>query len=446
MRSRFLESQLSLLTRIKHARMAYLADAFPSPDDDYWYTARSRAGIPGTTITEKAAPQVSAVMACVRVIAETVASLPYGVHRWLPNDRGKESAREHPVDDIIRRNPNDDQTAMEFWETMLVHCLTNGNAYARVFFRPGPRQVPRAMVPILPQTVTVERDRESGVKFYRIRVDGRPDEISLGDDILHIPGLGYDGLVGYSPIEMARRAIEMGQAAEIYAGQFFANGALPQSYATFPQTLSKDVREELKKWLKANHGGLTNAHNPGIFEQGGEIKSLNLNHRDMQFLELRRFQIEEIARIYRVPLHLVGDLSRSTNNNIEHQSLEFAMHTIRPWLVRIEQRVNKTLFGVREMDTYFSQFNMEGLLRGDSAGRSALYATLISHAVMTPNEARAKENLNWRQDGDRLFIQGAMVPVDMAGELSDPSPEPVSDPEDDKNPVKKTKKRPVVKP
>lgn len=404
--------------------MAFLADTYPAPDDDYWYKSRSLAGIPGTTITQQAAPQVAAVMACVRVIAETVSSLPYGVYRWLPNDRGKESARDHAVDDLIRREPNDDQTAMEFWEQMMVHCLTNGNAYARVSYTAPSRRTPRSMVPIAPQTVTAERDKETGVKFYRIRRESRPDEIVIGDEILHIPGLGYDGLMGYSPVEMARRAIEMGQAAEIYAGNFFANGALPQSYATFPQVLSKDAREELKKWLKANHGGLTNAHNPGIFESGGKIESLNLNHRDMQFLELRRFQIEEIARIYRVPLHLVGDLSRSTNNNIEHQSLEFAMHTIRPWLVRIEQRVNKTLFGVREADTFFSQFNMEGLLRGDSAGRSALYATLISHAVMTPNEARSKENLNWRPDGDKLFIQGAMVPVDMAGQRPEQTPDP----------------------
>jgi len=409
---------MSLLSRIKYGVQALMADGLPSPDDDYWYGPRRKAGIPGTCITEQEAPQVTAVMACIRVIAETVASLPYGVYRYLPNDRGKESAREHPVDSLIRKSPNDDQTAMEFWETMMVHALTNGNAYARPRYSSKPRRTPQALVPILPQSVTPERDKKTGTKYFRVHHEGEQDEFLFGDELLHIPGLGYDGLRGYSPIEMARRAIEMGQAAEIYVAQFFANGAIPPNYVSFPSALSPTAREELRKWLKRNHGGLFNAHEPGIFEGGGEVKSVNLNHKDMQFLELRRFQVEEIARIYRVPLHLVGDLSRSTNNNIEHQSLEFAMHTIRPWLVRIEQRVNMTLFGVRESDQYFSQFNMEGLLRGDSAGRAALYSALISHGIMTPNEARTKENLNWRPEADRLFIQGATVPIEDAGKQS----------------------------
>jgi len=415
---------MGILQRFQAAFTAFSGSA-PGPEDDFWYRPIPRGTIPGTNITPAASLAVAAVYACVRVIAETCASLPFNVYRRLPDGRGKEVADNHSLHNIIRYQPNEEQTAFEFWELVLVHALTAGNAFAEVTYGPEPKRTVQELCILQPSLVEIGRETESGEKFYRVKETPSSEaEIFFGDEILHIPGLGYDGLRGYSPIEMLRRAVEIAQASEIYQAQFFANGATPNTYITIPGALTKDNREALREWLKANYGGLGNAHKPGIFEGGGKMDAVPINHRDLQFLELRKFQTEEIARIFRVPLHLIQNLDRATFANIEHQSVEFANFTLRPWLTRIEQRVNMTLLGVREAANYFCEFNMSALLRGDSAARAEYYSKAISSAIMTPNEARAMENMNWLPGGDQLLVQGAMIPLEKAGETPAAPPAP----------------------
>jgi len=385
--------------------------AAPPPSADFWYVPIAQPTYTGKFVNEQTSLQCSAVYACVRVIAETVASLPFNVYRRLP-EGGKRVATEHPVHYLIHDSPNEELTAYEFWETLMLHVLTWGNAYARVLT--GARDVVTALIPIPPDRVEVRRDLDTGVRYYRISEPGKDPEILFDDQILHIPGLGYDGLRGYSPIEMQRQAVGLALAAEEYGARFFGNNAAPPMYLHSTQQLTDKSKENLMQWFSRKFGGVSNSHKLGILDNGVEIKTVPINHRDIQFLELRKFQIEEIARIFRVPLHLIQNLDRSTHNNIENQSIDFAMHTIRPWLVRIEKRVNKALFGPRESGTYFAEFVMEGLLRGDAKSRAEFYTAMRNAGIMTANEIREKENLNPLPGGDELFIQGAMVPVSQA--------------------------------
>lgn len=410
---------MSLRNRITVAYQAFMGQSAPAEDDDFWYNTLNLQGtIPGTTVTPEKSLAVVAVHACVSRISEGVGSLPFNVYRRIPNDRGKETAVDHPLHWIIRYQPNEYQTAMEFWQTALVHCLTAGNAYALVDYSADGRRTVRGLHLIAPNRVQVEWHKETRTKYFRVQVDdGKSPEVLYGDAVLHIPGMGYDGLIGYSPIETMRRAVELSQATEIYQARFFANNAVPNAYISFPvgATLSPAAREELRGWLKKNHGGLANAHNPGVFESGGKIETVPLNHRDMQYLELRKFQLDEISRIYNVPAHKLQNLERMTNNNIEYLGTDWGTGTLRPWCTRIEQRVNSTLLGVKEVNTYFAEFNMDAVLRADSQTRGEFYSKLIASGVMTPNEARSKENLNWLPGGDRLMIQGAMIPLEDAG-------------------------------
>lgn len=390
--------------------------AAPGPTSDFWYkqAEQIQQSITGIYVGPQSSLQATGVYACVNVLAQTVASLPK--HVIIREGEKKTIDRNHDVYGLLHDSPNDEQTSFEFWESEMAKLCTWGNSYSKLELV-GERKVVESIKALNPAYMTVARDTETKLRFYSYQEPGwgKP-ETWLEDEILHIPGLGYDGLKGYSPIELMRRPIEMARAAEEYGARFFLNNATPPQYISFPNALSDKARENLFDWFMSKFGGLKNSHKLGILDNGGEIKTVPINHRDIQFLELRKFQLEEIARIYRVPLHLIQSLERSTNNNIEHQGIDFAMHTIRPWLVRIEQRLNKALFGPREKNRWFVEFNMDGLLRGDATSRAEFYAKMIANAAMTPNEARAKENLDALPGGDQLFIQGAMVPVEMAGQ------------------------------
>ena len=377
----------------------------PGPLDDFWYSEQV-LGVGG-----KSSLQSTAVYACVNVLAQTIASLPCQVYERSENG-GKSVARNHPLYGVLHDQANDRQTAYEYWETVTAHLCGAGNSYSRVLY--GSRFDAVQLVPIEPQYVQVLSDGPTGRKGYRISEPNKPQQVLFDGDILHFPGLCYDGYVGYSPIEAASRAIKMGNAAERYAGRVFENSAIPPAYVSLSGNADPDAIEKLAKWWKRQYGG-ANQGSIG-FVQNGEIKTVQVNHRDLQFLELRKFQLEEIARIYRVPLHLVQSLDRSTNNNIEHQSIDFAVHTIRPWLERLEARLNAILLGPQERKRFFVEFNLDAIMRGDAAARSAFYASGVQNGYLKPDEVRSKENLNpIGGAADRLYIQGAMVPLEDAG-------------------------------
>ena len=380
--------------------------ASPPPDNDFWYRPVSGSR---NYVSQDSAMRISAVWACVRVIAETIGSLPLGVYRR--NRDGRELDRNHALYYLLHNSPNADMTAFEFWELAAKCLCLSGNFYAQIFT--NQRGDVTELRPLSPSSMRVFRDPETGVLVYQ-----HNSQMFTSSDILHIPGLGYDGerdLTGYSPVSYMAQALGMTQDAEGYGANFFKNNATPPAYMTVPQALSNEARGNLQSWLMDNYGGVKNAGKIGVLEQGAEIKTVAINHRDMQFLELRQYQKADICSIFRVPPHMIQDLTRSTNNNIEHQGIDFATHTIRPWLTRIEKRINLQLFGPREAAVYYAEFNMDALLRGDAASRANYYSAMRNIGALNANEIRSKENMNPYAGGELYLVQGAMVPVSQAG-------------------------------
>ena len=299
----------------------------------------------GKTVNPRNAVQVSTVYACVRVIAETIASLPISVYE--DTGTGSRKAVEHPLQRLLHDEPNPEMTSFVCRETMLSHLLLWGNSYSQIV-RSGKTSI-LSLYPLLPDRMEVDRDSKGNLTYTYTTTEG--NQVSLKpSDVLHIPGLGFDGVVGYSPIALEKNAIGLGIAAEEYGSTFFKNGARPSGILTHPNTV-KDPKRLRESW-NAAYGGSTNGNKVAILEEGMSFAPVSIPNNEAQFLETRKFQVEEICRIFRVPPHLIGDLSRSTFSNIEHQSIDFATHTIRPWLVRIEQAINRALFPNRKRGAF----------------------------------------------------------------------------------------------
>lgn len=360
------------------------------------------ASASGATVNERTAMRTTAVYACVRIIAETVASLP--LHTYRSDGEGRERAADHPLYRLLHDEPNEEMTSFVFREALMTHLLLWGNAYAQII-RDGRGQV-MALYPLLPNQMKVDRDTK-GRLIYQYTKDSR-DYLLSPDDVLHIPGLGFDGIMGYSPIAMAKNAIGLSLATEEYGGVFYANGARPSGVLTHPGIV-KDPDKLREQWSK-NYSG-SNAGRVGVLEEGMKYEPMSMNNEDAQFLETRKFQVEEICRIFQVPPHMVASLDRATFSNIESQSISFVTHTIRPWLVRWEQAINRALFTDAEKGVYFVSFIVDGLLRGDYQSRMNGYAIGIQNGFLSPNDVRRMENWNPIPDGDVYRQNGNMQPL-----------------------------------
>jgi len=365
----------------------------------------------GKSVTAQSAIQLSTVFACVRVISETVASLPLGV--FEATDQGNEKATDHPLYHLLHDEPNSEMTSFVLREVMLAHLLLWGNSYCQII-RSGRNRI-TGLYPLLPDKMTVDRDK-AGHLTYAYTTSSGATVYLTPDDVLHIPGLGFDGVLGYSPIALEKNAIGLGIASEEYGSKFFSNGARPSGILTHPNTV-KNPKALRESW-NAAYGGSSNANRVAILEEGMEFKALSIPNNEAQFLETRKFQVDEICRIFRVPPHLVGNLEHATFSNIEHQSIDFAVHTIRPWLVRIEQSMNRALFSEGEKGRFYVAFNMDGLMRGDYKSRMEGYAIGINNGFFSPNDIRRMENMNpipADEGGDSYLVNGNMMPLKMAG-------------------------------
>lgn len=348
----------------------------------------------GKAVTERSAMQMTAVYSCVRILAEAVAGLPLHLYRYK-EDGGKEKAIDHPLYRLLHDEPNPEMSSFVFRETLMTHLLLWGNAYAQVI-RNGKGEV-IALYPLMPNKMSVDRD-ENG-RLYYTYYRGSDEAIKKKDfavtlqpsDVLHIPGLGFDGLVGYSPIAMAKNAIGMAIACEEYGAKFFANGAAPGGVLEHPGTI-KDPQRVRESW-QSTFGGSGNANKIAVLEEGMKYTPIGISPEQAQFLETRKFQINEIARIFRVPPHMVGDLEKSSFSNIEQQSLEFVKYTLDPWVIRWEQSIQRALLSQGEKAEYFVKFNLEGLLRGDYQSRMNGYAIGRQNGWMSANDIRELENL-----------------------------------------------------
>ena len=385
----------------------------PSPEDSIspapnFYFGTSGAG---KSVTVSSAIQMSTVYACVRVIAETVASLP--LHVYEITDKGSMKAAGHPLYRILHDEPNAEMSSFIMRETMLSHLLLWGNSYSQII-RSGRNSI-IALYPLMPDHMEVDRDSKGRLVYTYTTTEGQTVKLQP-EDVLHIPGLGFDGIMGYSPIALERNAVGLGIAAEEYGAKFFANGARPSGVLTHPNTV-KDPKRLRESW-NAAYGGSANANKVCILEEGMTYAPISIPNSEAQFLETRKFQVEEICRIYRVPPHLVCNLDRATFSNIEHSSIDFAVHTIRPWLVRIEQAMNRALFSETEKGRFFVQFNIDGLMRGDYKSRMEGYAIGRQNGWLSANDIRELENLNPLEDedgGDVYLCNGNLVPVALAG-------------------------------
>ena len=373
----------------------------------------------GKTVTERSAMQMTAVYSCVRILAEAVAGLPLHLYKYTDGG-GKEKALDHPLYRLLHDEPNPEMSSFVFRETLMTHLLLWGNAYAQVI-RNGKGEV-IALYPLMPNKMSVDRD-ENG-RLYYTYYRGSDEAIKNKDfavtlqpsDVLHIPGLGFDGLVGYSPIAMAKNAIGMAIACEEYGAKFFANGAAPGGVLEHPGTI-KDPQRVRESW-QSTFGGSGNANKIAVLEEGMKYTPIGISPEQAQFLETRKFQINEIARIFRVPPHMVGDLEKSSFSNIEQQSLEFVKYTLDPWVIRWEQSIQRSLLSRDEKAVYFVKFNLEGLLRGDYQSRMNGYAIGRQNGWMCANDIRELENLDRipaEDGGDLYLINGNMLPLKNAG-------------------------------
>ena len=373
----------------------------------------------GKTVTERSAMQMTAVYSCVRILAEAVAGLPLHLYKYTDGG-GKEKALDHPLYRLLHDEPNPEMSSFVFRETLMTHLLLWGNAYAQVI-RNGKGEV-IALYPLMPNKMSVDRD-ENG-RLYYTYYRGSDEAIKNKDfavtlqpsDVLHIPGLGFDGLVGYSPIAMAKNAIGMAIACEEYGAKFFANGAAPGGVLEHPGTI-KDPQRVRESW-QSTFGGSGNANKIAVLEEGMKYTPIGISPEQAQFLETRKFQINEIARIFRVPPHMVGDLEKSSFSNIEQQSLEFVKYTLDPWVIRWEQSIMRALLSPEEKTQYFVKFNVAGLLRGDYQSRMNGYAIGRQNGWMSANDIRELENLDRipaEEGGDLYLINGNMLPLKDAG-------------------------------
>jgi len=366
--------------------------------------------VTGRAVTPESAIASTAVWASVRVISESLATLPLNVYERL--DRGRELRRGHPLYPILHDAPNPKQTAVEFREQQLAALLLWGNAYALIERWPSGRV--RWLWPMRPDRVTVRTDVTDEKAplpglVYQYQSAFATTVNYPATEVLHVRGLSSDGLVGLSPIQVHRQAVEVEQAEREFAGRFFGNNARPGGILKTQGRLSADAATRLKASWENTHRGLDNAHRVAILEEGLDWVPMSMPLNDAQFIEQRRFSLEEIARIFRVPLHMVGDLSRATFSNIEHQSIEFVTHTIRPWAVRLEQSINSNLFFPSEIGTFYAEHSLDALLRGDVASRYAAYAIGRQWGWLSSNDVRERENLNPIDGGDVYLSPMNMV-------------------------------------
>lgn len=373
----------------------------------------------GKRVNERSAMQMTAVYSCVRILSEAVASLPLHFYKYGENG-SKVKAVDHPLYMLLHDEPNPEMTSFVFRETLMTHLLLWGNAYAQII-RNGKGEI-IALYPLMPDRMKVDRD-EHGRLYYEYQVSSDDAPTNKGatvkltpDEVMHIPGLGFDGLVGYSPIAMAKNAIGLAIAAEEYGSKFYANGAAPSGVLEHPGTL-KDPSKVRDSWSQT-FGGSANSHKVAVLEEGMKYTPISISPNEAQFLETRKFQIDEIARIFRVPPHMVGDLEKSSFSNIEQQSLEFVKYTLDPWVSRWEQNMARSLLTAEEKQNYFIKFNVDGLLRGDYQSRMNGYATARQNGWMSANDIRELENLDRipaELGGDLYLINGNMTKLEDAG-------------------------------
>ncbi len=380
----------------------------PGPFDDFWYNPVGTMSTAGIRVTADTAFNVSAVYAAVRIVSETVAQIPLIIYRRMPNG-GKQRADNHPLFTLLHDQPNPWQTSFEWREMMTGHLAIRGNAYNEIIS--GPRGAVDQLIPLHPDRVTVKQLENKRLAYEYRPMEG-PARILNQDEVFHIRGLSSDGITGISPIGLMRESIGLALATEKYgAGLFTSDGAI-RGVLKHPGVLTPEGRTNLKESFSKGAAGGT-----ALLEEGLSWEKIGMTAEDAQFLMTRKFQINEFARWFNLPPHLLRDLDKATFSNIEQQAIDFISVSMMPWFRRWEQAITRDLILVPQ--TFFAEFLVEGLLRGDTKTRYEAYASAITNGWMTRNEARIKENLNPLQGLDTPLAQMNMSPVQTSAEFED---------------------------
>lgn len=383
-----------------------------NPDAWLWDAFGATPSRAGVRVSERTALHIVPVFAAVRLLANTLATLPWLTYKRLAV--GKERAPTHPTYRLLHDRPNPEMTPFTFREALMGHLLLWGNAYAEIERDNSGQAI--ALWPLRPDATVVKR-RPTGEKYYETTVDGRAYPLPAAD-VFHVPGLSFDGLVGYSPIRLHRESLGLTVAAEEYGARFFGDGSQPRGVLTHPGKLTTEAKIKLKDQWKSAYTGLANSHRTAILEEGVGWQAIGLPPEDSQFLETRKFQVTETARMFGVPPHMIGDMERATFSNIEHMQIGFGVYSVLPWSTRWEQVANWACFRAPDRGAFFSEFSMEGLLRGDSQQRATFYKEMFATAVFSVNDIREKENLNPVEGGEQRFVPLNMVPLDAARDLA----------------------------
>ncbi len=382
-----------------------------SETSDFWFQIvdylKTSSGV---NISEQSALNVTAVFSCINLISKHIGSMPLQVYERLGDDR-KRVAADHPLYPILHTRPNPEMTSMAFRSTVQAHLLGWGTYYANIVWSQGYRRV-LALWPLRPDRIKTGRNASTGELEYLYTLPGGEQRVLSNREVLRVNSLGFGGLTGYSPIIQGKEAIGLAVATEKHGSLFFSNGAIPGLALVHPGKLSQEAHDRLRdSWAKA-HKGIDNKHRLAILEEGIDIKEIGINPELSQFLETRRYQVEEIARLYNLPLHKISDLSRATFNNIEHLSQEYLTDCLLPHAVQNEQSYNHDLFTKKDRGRFYAEHNFEGLLRGDSKARSEFYRSMFNIGAFSPNMILSKENMNpIGEEGDFHMVQLNMVPL-----------------------------------
>lgn len=364
----------------------------------------------GVQVSHEGSLKYSAVYACVRVLAGTLAQLPLILYRRRDDD-GRERAADHELYDVLHSRPNPLMTSFNLRMALQGHLALWGNAYAEIEFDQAGRVL--HLWPLRPDRME-SVDLIDDTLFYTYRLPDNSLTTLTGGRVLHLRFLSPDGIMGYSPVKLYMQGIGLGLAAEEFGARFFGNGARPGGFLSHPGQLSDKALKNLRESFENRHGGLSNALRLAILEEGMEYEAVGIPPEEAQFLETRKFQVTDVARIYGVPPHMIADLDRATFSNIEHQGIEFVVHTMGPWLACWEQGMDTSLLTEAERRQYYTEFLVEGLLRGDSAARAAFYTAMFQMGAYSQNDIRRLENENPIDNGDTYYVPLNMVPSDIA--------------------------------
>jgi HK97 family phage portal protein len=355
----------------------------------------------GTWVTPDTALRIAAVYRAVSVIASGIAMTELALYKQIDKRLGKERAYDNPLYRLMHDQPNEFQTSFEFREQMTANCLLNGNGYAEIMRRGD--GVITELAPLNPERVRPYRAKDGRIWYEFRPIQGNYRQIAQ-DEMLHLKAFSRDGITGLSPIALMRESVGLAQASEEYQARFFSNDATPPLVLTTPAVLNEEAQKRLQQsWIEGG-AGLPNAHRPRVLEQGLDVKVVGISNRDAEFLALRKYQVTDIARIFGVPPHMIGDLDRATFNNIEQLSLEFVTFCLQPWFWRWQQVLARDLMSTKMQAAYFFEFRAEKLIVADVLQRYQAYNAAIMSGWMNRNEPREREGLN-PQPGLDVFVE-----------------------------------------